>query len=79
MFYIAVFFNLGKENFQKSLDSQIFIDKSMFIGKVNNLIKTNDCFMGITKPRRFGKTMVTSMLEAYYSKECTSKKLFKNI
>ena len=51
----------------------------MLIGKVNNLIKTNDCFMGITKPRRFGKTMVTSMLEAYYSKECTSKKLFKNI
>ena len=46
----------------------------MLIGKVDNLIETNDCFMGITKPRRFGKTMITSMLE-----ECTSKKLFKNI
>ena len=51
----------------------------MLIGKVDNLIEKNDCFMGITKPRRFGKTMATSMLEAYYSKECTSKKLFKNI
>ena len=46
----------------------------MLIAQTNKLINTNRCFMCVTRPRRFGKTMALSMLKTYYSKE-----LFKNL
>ena len=39
--------------------------------------KTAIC--GVTRPRRFGKTLALSMLNAYYSKGCDSKELFKDL
>ncbi len=35
--------------------------------------------MCLTRPRRFGKTMALSMLNAYYSKGCDSKELFDKL
>lgn len=35
--------------------------------------------MCVTRPRRFGKTMILSMLNAYYSKGCDSKKIFRGL
>ncbi len=76
---MANFLNLGNEKFFKDLNSEVFIDKSLLIARVNRLIKTNESFMCVTRPRRFGKTMALSMLEAYYSKGYDSKELFKDL
>ncbi len=35
--------------------------------------------MCVTRPRRFGKTLALSMLNAYYSKGCYSKDIFDNL
>ena len=35
--------------------------------------------MCVTRPRRFGKTMALSMLNAYYSKGCDSAALFDKL
>ena len=35
--------------------------------------------MCVTRPRRFGKSMALSMLNAYYSKGCDSKELFNGL
>ena len=35
--------------------------------------------MCVTRPRRFGKTLALSMLNAYYSKGCNSKENFKSL
>ncbi len=40
---------------------------------------TSDKYMCITRPRRFGKTMALSMLNAYYSKDCDSQSLFDKL
>ena len=61
------------EDFSNYVNDTIFIDKSNLITITNNNIsKPSSKFMCITRPRRFGKTMALSMLNAYYSKGCDS-------
>ncbi len=76
---MSYYLNLDNEMFEYSLNSKIFIYKSKLIKYCNELIKTNDRFMCVTRPRRFGKTMALYMLNAYYSKGCNSKELFDNL
>ncbi len=76
---MSYYLNLDNEMFECSLNSKIFIDKSNLIKYCNELIKTNDRFMCVTRPRRFGKTMALSMLNAYYSLGCDSSELFKEL
>ena len=68
------------EDFSNYVNDTIFIDKSNLITITNNNIrKPSSKFMCITRPRRFGKTMVLSMLNAYYSKGCDSAALFDKL
>ena len=78
---MANFLNLGNEKFLNMVNQRIFVDKSMLIKYCNQNIKDyySSRFMCVTRPRRFGKTMALSMLEAYYSKGYDSKELFKNL
>lgn len=70
------FLNKNNDAFKKDLRSEIFIDKSLLIKEINKKLGTNSSFMCVTRPRRFGKTMALSMLNAYYSKGSHSKELF---
>ncbi len=76
---MAFYINRNNDNFFDALNSKIYVDKSMLIEKTNDDIRTNDKFMCVTRPRRFGKTMALSMLNAYYSKGCDSRELFANL
>ncbi len=76
---MAFYINRKNTNFFEALNSKIYVDKSMLIEKTNENLRTNDKFMCVTRPRRFGKTMALSMLNAYYSKGCDSKELFTNL
>ena len=68
------------EDFSNYVNDTIFIDKSNLITITNNNIsKPSSKFMCVTRPRRFGKTMALSMLNAYYSKGCDSLSLFEKL
>ena len=68
------------EDFSNYVNDTIFIDKSNLITITNNNIrKPSSKFMCVTRPRRFGKTMALSMLNAYYSKGCDSQSLFEKL
>ena len=68
------------EDFSNYVNDTIFIDKSNLITITNsNISKPSSKFMGVTRPRRFGKTMALSMLNAYYSKGCDSLSLFDKL
>ena len=68
------------EDFSNYVNDTIFIDKSNLITITNNNIsKPSSKFMCVTRPRRFGKTMTLSMLNAYYSKGCDSLSLFEKL
>jgi len=76
---MGVYYNPGNGNFLRDLKSEIYIDKSMIIGETNRVIDTNNDFICVSRPRRFGKSMAANMLTAYYSKGCNSRELFKGL
>lgn len=73
------YLNPGNAAFQESLNSKIYVDKSGLIAHCNELIQTQQKYMCISRPRRFGKTMAADMLTAYYSEGCDSSSQFDNL
>ncbi len=65
MFYLNT--NTASILFQKTLRRSTYVDKSMLISHLNKRIGTDNCFICITRPRRFGKTINANMLGAYYT------------
>lgn len=78
---MALFLNTNKslELFKALYKSKYFVDKSMIIETLNEYIGTSDRYVCITRPRRFGKSSVTQMLGAYYSKDMNSKEIFDTL
>lgn len=73
---MGIYVNPGNVMFRKALHSEIYVDKTDLIDVVNRRIDTADCYMCVSRPRRFGKSMAADMLVAYYSKGCASGSLF---
>lgn len=70
------FLNPNNSAFQRILNSEIYIDKSMFIAYTNRMLNTEQAFICNSRPRRFGKSVTANMLTAYYSKGCDSAEMF---
>jgi len=75
---MGAYLNPGNMRFQIAVNSEIFVDKSEMIGYLNSLINTNQRYVSVTRPRRFGKSMAADMLCAYYGKVDDSRTLFEN-
>lgn len=60
-------FNPSDENFRIVLNSQYYVDKTDLIYHLNEVINTENRFISVSRPRRFGKTVTANMLTAYYS------------
>lgn len=60
------YLNPGSERFQTSLRSEIYVDKTLLIEQVNRRVRTEQKFICVSRPRRFGKSMAADMLSAYY-------------
>ncbi len=77
---MANYLNQDNSRFIQDKENMIYIDKSLLLNYTNLYMKkSNSKFMCITRPRRFGKTMALSMLNAYYSKGANSKELFASL
>ena len=63
----------------KFKDSEIFVDKTDFIEKISGKVNTQNRFIAITRPRRFGKTVTADMLLAYYSKAYSGQNIFDKL
>ena len=63
---MGIYLNPRSERFQTSLRSEIYVDKSMLIAQMNRRVRTEQKFICVSRPRRFGKSMAAEMLAAYY-------------
>lgn len=70
------YLNPGGKGFYESINSEIYVDKTMLIEKTNAVLNTRQKFMCVSRPRRFGKSMAADMLAAYYSRGEDSSELF---
>jgi hypothetical protein len=78
---MAIYLNTNKplENYKNLYRSKYFVDKSLFIEKLSEIIETSDKYICVTRPRRFGKSSVADMVGAYYSKAVDSKEIFDTL
>ena len=76
---MGIYLNPSNEDFKMALDSEIYVDKSMLIGLTNKVLRTEQRFVSVSRPRRFGKSMAANMLTAYYSRGCDSKEMFSDL
>jgi len=72
------FLNRGNINFKKDLNKPIYVDMSDMIGLLNARIDTYP-YICISRPRRFGKSMMANMLRAYYDCSVDSSSLFEGL
>ena len=49
------------------------------ISEISRFIDKGNNYVCVSRPRRFGKTIASEMLSAYYSKGCDSRELFKGL
>ncbi len=77
--HMGIYLNPGNEDFQRALNSEIYVDKSMLIAYTNKRLNTEQGYICVSRPRRFGKSMAANMLTAYYSRGCDSKNMFSGL
>ena len=73
------YLNPGNLSFRGSLRSKIYVDKSELICRTNEVLFTEQKYICVSRPRRFGKSMAANMLSAYYDRNENTEELFHNL
>ncbi len=76
---MGICLNPDNLSFTEALRSEIYVDKTGLLVYTNKVLGTEQKYICISRPRRFGKTMAAEMLAAYYSRGCDSEDLFDGL
>ncbi|MCL2321707.1 MAG: ATP-binding protein [Oscillospiraceae bacterium] len=76
---MGLYLNPSDRDFETSLLSEIYVDKSGIIAYTNKVLNTQQKYVCISRPRRFGKTMTADMLTDYYIRGYDSSDMFANL
>lgn len=77
---MGLYIDRSNSGFKSALSGTIqYVDKSGLIAHLNANIDSEQRFLCITRPRRFGKTLAAQMIAAYYNRACNSRDLFANL
>lgn len=76
---MGICLNPDNLSFTEALRSEIYVDKTGLLMYTNRVLGTEQKYICISRPRRFGKTMAAEMLAAYYSCGCDSGELFRGL
>ena len=76
---MGIYLNPDNEGFLQSIRSEIYVDKTGLIAYTNKYLNTEQKYICVSRPRRFGKSMALKMLAAYYSLGCSSAHLFNGL
>jgi len=76
---MGLYVNPNEALLRMSINSEIYVDKSMMLNELNRLINTERRFICVSRPRRFGKSMMGNMMAAYYGKKANSRPLLEKL
>lgn len=65
--------------YQSETESPYFVDKSMILEELFPFVEQGNKHICITRPRRFGKTVMANMLGAFFGKGIDACKLFDHL
>lgn len=75
---MGILLNPGNIDFQQAINSEIYVDKTELISYTNRVLCTEQKYICVSRPRRFGKSMAANMLVAYYGIGCDSTEMFSS-
>lgn len=67
------------ESYKKIRQNPYFVDKSLLLAELIPSFGSADCYCCITRPRRFGKTIMASMIAAYLGKTDREDESFRDL
>lgn len=73
---MGIYLNPGNEVFARITRQPTYVDKSGIISVLNGIMEHGNEYMCVSRPRRFGKTVVGNLISSFYSRGCDSHKLF---
>ena len=76
---MGILLNPDNIDFQEALNSEIYVDKTELMLYTNKVLRTEQKYICVSRPRRFGKSMAANMLTAYYSRGCDSREMFSSL
>jgi hypothetical protein len=74
---MGIFLNRGNEEFTDVVNAELYVDKTDMINFFNQVINTEQRYVCVSRPRRFGKSITANMIAAYFEKGCDSRSLFE--
>jgi hypothetical protein len=74
---MGIFLNRGNEEFATVANGELYVDKTSMIQFFNEVINTEQRYVCVSRPRRFGKSVTANMIAAYFEKGCDSRDLFQ--
>lgn len=65
--------------FASVASGRYFVDKSALLGELIPALGTEERFFCITRPRRFGKSVMANMVGAFFGKAADTKRIFQHL
>lgn len=65
--------------YKKETAKPYFVDKTQILSELFPLVEEGSNYLCITRPRRFGKTVMANMIAAFFSQRCDSDDIFQNL
>ena len=76
---MGLYLNPTNDLFVEAVSSEIYVDKTDLIRYTNRVLRTQQKYICVSRPRRFGKSMTAQMLSAYYSRGTDSERIFERL
>lgn len=78
---MGLYLNSGKSHaiYKSEASKPYFVDKTLILEELCPLVEQGNNHICITRPRRFGKTVMANMISAFFSKGVDSTELFEKL
>lgn len=67
------------ETYKKAVQDTYFVDKTLLLAELIPSFEKINCYCCITRPRRFGKTIMANMIGAFFGKTDKDDRIFDNL
>lgn len=76
---MGLYLNPGAGKYERALRSEIYVDKTDMIQFLNARCLSEQSYLCVSRPRRFGKSITANMISAYYDRTVDQKKVFHGL
>jgi len=76
---MGLYLNPNSALLESAMRSEIYIDKSLIVKELNRFVNTENRYVCVSRPRRFGKSMASDLISSYYGKNTDSLPLFEKL